>query len=77
MSSRVRKTASEARPRSHNEDGDTGRRHQLKKNSALIELVESWLAEDSQRNPEEVQAEWEEFKSALDADRPSERKLFP
>ena len=41
----------------------------MEKNRALIELVESWLAEDSERDPQEVQAEWEEFRAALDADR--------
>jgi len=46
---------------------------QSKKNLALIQLLRSWREgdENEQRNT------WEYLKQALDADRPSERKLFP
>ena len=57
------------------ENGDV-RQQQMERNRALIQLVESWLDEDSKRDAKVVEAEWEEFKSALDADRLSDRKLF-
>ncbi len=52
------------------------RRQQMERNRALIQLVASWLDEDSKRDAQVVEAEWEELKSALDADRLSDRKLF-
>src|SRR5438477_10695310 len=77
MSSRTRKTRPTTRPRPYHRNGDISQQHVMEKNRALIELVEGWLAEDSERDPQEVQAEWEEFSAALDADRLSDRKLFP
>ncbi len=77
MSSRARKTTPSTKPRPHHKNGDIWQQHQMEKNRALIALVESWYEEDSQRDAQEVQVEWDEFKKALDADRLSDRKLFP
>jgi hypothetical protein len=77
MSSRARTTRPATEPRPHHNNGDVWQQQQMKRNRTLIELVESWVAEDSRRDPQEVVAEWEEFKEALDADRLSDRKLFP
>jgi hypothetical protein len=79
MKARARKTTPAMKPHPHykNKNGDAWHQRQMEKNRALIELVGSWLAEDSERDPQEVQAEWEEFRAALEADRLSDRKLFP
>lgn len=74
MRSRVRPARSAMKSPSL-ENGDV-RQRQMERNRALIQLVESWLDEDSKRDAKVVEAEWEEFKSALDADRLSDRKLF-
>lgn len=53
---------------------------QLDKNQAALALLRSWREQNATSDPEELkrrQADWEEFKAALDEDRPSERKLFP
>ena len=56
---------------------DLWREEQLKRNQALIALIESWVAEDLQEDPERLRAEWEELKRALDESRPEGQKLFP
>lgn len=56
---------------------DLWREEQLKRNQALIALIESWVAEDRQEDPERLRAEWEELKRALDESRPEGQKLFP
>jgi hypothetical protein len=76
MNTRARTTKPAPRSRSHHRNGDV-RQQQTETNRKLISLVESWLNEDSKRDPHEVRIEWEEFKSALEADRLSDRKLFP
>ncbi len=77
MSSRARRTAPAREPQPHHKNGDIWQQQQMEKNRALIALVESWYEEDSELDPQEVEAEWEEFKNALDADRLSDRRLFP
>jgi hypothetical protein len=76
MSTRARTTRRARKLLHHSNNGDTGQQ-QLEKNRALIELVEAWVREDTQREPHEVQAEWEKLKAGLDAGRLSDRKLFP
>lgn len=53
------------------------REEQMKRNQALIALIESWVAEDLQEDPEKLRSEWEELKRALDESRPEGQKLFP
>jgi hypothetical protein len=76
MRSRARTTRPAAEPGPHHSNREDWQQ-QMEKNRALVELVESWLEEDSERDPKVVQAEWEEFKSALDAGRLSDGRLFP
>jgi hypothetical protein len=49
------------------------RREQIRRNQAVIDLLNSWEEEDE----EEQRETWEFLKRALDEDRPSHRKLFP
>ena len=56
---------------------DLWREEQLKRNQALIAMIEAWDAEDAQEDPEVMRAEWEAFKRALDEDRLPGQKLFP
>lgn len=56
---------------------DFWQRQQAERNQALIALVRSWCDEDAAEDLQELQAEWEELKHALDEDRLSDRKLFP
>jgi len=77
MSSKIHKRASTTRSYPQRTNGNLWDQDQREKNQALVRLVKSWYAEDAARDPHEVETEWEEFKQALDADRLSDRKLFP
>jgi hypothetical protein len=55
-------------------------RTQKEKNKAALEVLHAWREQNATNDPTELerrQADWEEFKIALDEDRPSERMLFP
>lgn len=56
---------------------DLWREDQIRRNQALIAMIEAWDAEDAQEDPEAMRAEWEAFKQALDEDRLPGQKLFP
>ena len=49
------------------------REEQIRRNQAVIDLLNSWEHED----PEEQRETWAFLKQALDEDRLSYRKLFP
>lgn len=52
---------------------------QVEKNKAALEVLRAWRKQNATDDPKEIerrQSDWEEFKTVLDEDRPSERKLF-
>jgi hypothetical protein len=55
------------------------RQRQIARNQAAIALIESWIEEDAAGDPEAQEAEWEDFKAALNANRAAagESPLFP
>jgi hypothetical protein len=55
------------------EQREAKRQEQIRRNQALIELLNEWDQED----PEEQRETLEFLMKALDEDRPSYRKLFP
>ena len=54
-------------------EAEEQREEQLRRNQAVIDLLNSWDAGD----PEEQRETWAFLKQALDEDRLSYRKLFP
>jgi len=52
---------------------------QRRKNQAAIDLLNAWDAEDATDNPEEIaqrQAEWEEFKTGMNAAHSSSKRVI-
>jgi hypothetical protein len=58
------------------EEQEARRQEQIKRNQALIEMLDEWSQGDEQ-DQEEQRETWELLKRLLDEDRPSYRKLFP
>jgi hypothetical protein len=58
------------------EEQEARRQEQIKRNQALIEMLNEWSQGDEQ-DQEEQRETWELLKRLLDEDRPSYRKLFP
>ena len=58
------------------EEREARRQEQIKRNQALIEMLDEWSQGDEQ-DQEEQRETWELLKRLLDEDRPSSRKLFP
>lgn len=58
------------------EQREAQRQEQIRRNQALIELLNEW-EHGSPEEAEEQRETWEMLKKLLDEDRPSFRKLFP
>jgi hypothetical protein len=58
------------------EERETRRQELIKRNQALLEMLNEWSQGDEQ-DQEEQRETWELLKRLLDEDRPSHRKLFP
>ena len=61
-------------------DPITERQAQLEKNRAAIAMLDEWDREDATDDPEEIarrQAEWEEFKKAMNESHTSNRIIYP
>ncbi len=58
------------------EEREARRQEQIKRNQALIEMLNEW-SEGDEQDQEEQRETWELLKRLLDEDRPSYRKLFP
>lgn len=52
------------------------RQRLIARNQAAIALIESWIAEDAAGDPVAQEADWEDFKAALNANRAGARPLF-
>ena len=57
-------------------DSDAQRQRELARIQETIALLESWIAEDAAGDPQAQEADWEDFKAALNANRAGERPLF-
>lgn len=58
------------------EEREARRREQIKRNQALVALLDEWAKGDAQ-DQEEQRETWELLQRVLDEDRLSSRKLFP
>ena len=58
------------------EEREARRQEQIRRNQALIALMDEWSQGDEQ-DQEEQRETWELLKRLLDEDRPSYRRLFP
>ncbi len=58
------------------EEREARRQEQIRRNQALIELLDEW-AHGTAEDQDEQRETWELLKRALDEDRLSSRKLFP
>jgi hypothetical protein len=53
------------------------RQARITNNQGAIQLLQAWIEDDKQGDRQQQQQEWEALQQALDADRLSDRPLFP
>ena len=63
-----------------NQPPPLSREEQIKKNRVALAVLRQWREEDKTEDPEEIarrQAEWDEFKAAMNESHTSDRIIYP